>query len=947
VRGKILVFGPGAALFGLLLVGGPARPGASDEATARALGIPLEDVRDLRASKNLANADLLAMPPEVLDRTRRKMRGPRPDSPDEWARWRLSFWKDENGEIPPNALLAARAQIEALASLETAGGLSSGGWTALGPGNIGGRVRSVLPHPTDPDTLWAGSVSGGIWKTIDGGASWSVIDDFMGNLAVTSLLLVPSNPSILYAATGEGFFNGDAIQGAGIFRSTDGGVTWTQLPATANPSFSWVSRLALSPDESSLLAATGSGIWRSTDAGQSWSSAYTGANRRSLDVDFHPTIPSLAVAHFIDYDSGNSTWFTSGLRSTDGGASWTESTGLHVNSFYARVELAYHRGWTGAGNGCVYALQAEGGGTLKRSLDGGATYSVVSTVSQGSAGWYYDALWIDPTDLDASTADDVVIFGGLDLYRSTNGGASFAKISQWYSWPTSAHADHHAIVEAPGFDGTSNRTVYFGNDGGVWKTDDVYAVATLSGWVNLNNELAITQGYGGSRSPVSGAVILGTQDNGTLRYTPAGGGNAWTTTFGGDGGFCASDPSDPAFHYGEYVRAQLHRSSNGGSSAEYVDGKHWNGSAYVWKPPPYLIPDAQSGAANFIAPFVLDPNDPDRLLVGGASLWRTNDAKAATTPTTGPAYASIKPPISGGSRISAVAVAPGDSDVIWVGHNNGEVYSTSNGTAASPTWTQRDTASPPLPDRKVTRITIDPANSSRALVTFAGFASDNLWQTTNGGTTWTAAANMPAVPLRDVEINPAHPDWLYVGSELGVLISEDGGTAWSVSLDGPSLVSVDELFWSSGYLYAVTHGRGVFRQTPFPASVATVGTGCQEGLPAPLPVPPALAAGTPFLGQDWTLTISGAPGPGTAFLLASAPPPFPTPITPSCSAYVDVLTAFGLATFPISAGGTGALTIPLPDLPAAGGVALSLQAAVPGQGGGFAFTNGLVATFGY
>ncbi|MGH7151134.1 MAG: WD40/YVTN/BNR-like repeat-containing protein, partial [Planctomycetota bacterium] len=515
-RKPLLLLAPGAGLLGLLLLGSPgADPPLDDEETARALAISLEDVRALRASKGLTDADFLAMPEEVLERARRKLHLPKPDSPDEWATWRLSFWRDENGEIPENALIGARAQFEALASLETAGGLSAGGWAELGPGNIGGRVRSILPHPTDPDTLFAGSVSGGIWKTTDGGSSWSAVDDFMGNLAVTSLILLPSNPSVMYAATGEGFFNGDAIQGAGIFQSLDGGTTWTQLVSTANASFQWVNRLALSPDESTLLAATGSGIWRSPDGGASWSAAFTGPDRRSLDVDFHPTNPSLAVAHFIDFDAANSTFFTSGLRSTDGGNSWTEASGLHVNSSNARVELAYHRGWTGAGNGCVYALQATGGGTLKRSLDGGATYSVVSSVSQGSAGWYYNALWIDPTDLDASTADDVMIFGGLDLYRSANGGASFAKISQWYSWPASAHADHHAIVEAPGFDGTSDRTVYFGNDGGVWKADDVYAVAPLSGWVNLNNQLAITQGYGGSRSPVSGAVILGTQDNGT------------------------------------------------------------------------------------------------------------------------------------------------------------------------------------------------------------------------------------------------------------------------------------------------------------------------------------------------------------------------------------------------------------------------------------------------
>jgi len=947
-RGTAAALVAASLLVACLGPGDPGKPGAtrSDRATARALGIPVDAVLDLRRERGLSNEDLLGMPRAKVEASLRKIRQPLPDSPDEWARWRLSFWMDEAGRIPENALLAARAEMEALASPETAGGLSAANWEELGPGNIGGRIRSVAIHPTSPDTMWVGSVSGGIWRTDDAGASWGPVDDCMGNLAVTSLVFSPGNPDWMLAGTGEGFFNGDAIRGAGIFESVDGGVTWAQLPSTANPSFHWVNRLAFSPDGAILLAATGTGIWRSVDGGTLWTHAFAGTgNARSLDVDFHPTNPALAVAHFADVEPGTSTSFTSGLRSTDGGATWNESSGLHVGSLYARVELAYHRGWTGAGNGCVYAFQALDGGTLLRSLDGGASYAAVSTVNVGSAGWYYDALWIDPTDTNAILADDVVIVGGLDLHRSADGGATFTKISQWYSWPTSAHADHHAIVEHPDFDGASNRRVFFGNDGGVWKTEDVYAVAPLSGWTSLVNGLAITQGYGASRSPISGTVILGTQDSGTVRGTPAAGPDGWTTMFGGDGGFCASDPADPSVHYGEYIRAQVHRSTDGGASATYVDGKHWNGSSYVWKPLPYRIPDAQSGAANFIAPILLDPNEPDRLFVGGASLWRTNDAKAPLTSTTGPAWTSIKPPTGGSSRVSAIAVAAGSPGVVWVGHNNGDVYATANGTAASPAWVRRDETAPSLPNRKVTRITVDAANALRALVTLGGFESDNLWETTDGGATWSAASGMPAVPLRDVEINPAHPDWLYVASELGVLISEDGGASWSISTDGPSLVSVDELFWSSGHLYAATHGRGVFRQTPFPASLQALGAGCLVGISGP--APPVLSAGIPLLGQGWSLSIASAPGPGTALVFASDPPAGPVSLPPSCTVFVDLATAILLVSFAVTPGGSGATILALPDLPAAGGFALTLQAAGVGPAGGLALSNGLLATFGY
>lgn len=719
---------------------------------------------------------------------------PRPDHPGEAVLFRRISLQDEKGDIPLDGLMRgvaqAKAMVQSAATGPSGGGISRLAWTWLGPGNIGGRIRSIVISPINTNAMWVGSVSGGIWKTTDGGATWQVVDDFMANLAVSTLVMNPVTPSIMYAGTGEGFYNADGIRGAGVFKSSDGGTTWAQLASTAGANWQYVNRLAFSPNGSTLLAATRSGTWRSIDAGLSWTQVIT---LETLDVNFDPTNNLKAIA------SGNygRVWY-----STNGGATWTPASGITSG----RVELAY----APSAPSIVYASVNAASGSIYSSTNGGQSYALVSTGSNylGTQGWYDNIIWVDPTN------PNTLIVGGIDLWRSTNGGNTLTRISQWQSAPTfSAHADHHAIVNDPNFNGASNKTVFFGNDGGLYKTSDVYAVALTSGWQELNNNLGITQFYGAAGNANSGVIIGGTQDNGTPRY--GGGTETWSTMFGGDGGYNAADPTDSNYFYGEYVYLNIHRSSNGGTSSDYISGQYWNGSAWAWKSAPYRIDDAQLNQANFIAPFILDPNNANRLLAGGGSLWRTNDAKTTNTTTTGPTWASIK--ASTGSNISAIAVAASNSDVIWVGHNNGDVYSTTNGTAITLTWTRADLGTPNLPGRQVTRITIDPANPQKVYVTFGGFSADNVWRTINGGATWSditgsGLTGLPDVPVRSLVINPNNSNWLYVGTEVGIFASEDGGTTWTVPQDGPANVSVDELFWlNSKTLIAATHGRGLYK----------------------------------------------------------------------------------------------------------------------------------------
>ena len=774
----------------------------------------------------------------------------RSDHPDEAIRFRRLQMQDEKGFIPVDGLekarqhvaLMRRAQLERIKkgiAIESAG-IRPDSWRWLGPGNVGGRIRAIAIHPTNTNNMWVGSVSGGIWWTDNAGAqSWGPVDDFMANLAVSSIVINPANTNIMYAGTGEVFatninnpgggFSPDGLQGAGVFRSTDSGVTWNQLintnpgntsacPPPANPAtctWLYVNRLAISPNGNTLLAATLNGIQRSVDGGANWNPTNAIGQNMWLDVDFHPTNSQQAIG------SGNG---NAGV-STDAGQTWTLAN--FNPAIGGRVEISYAPSTPTT----VYALVNQNNGDLYRSTDcgtinpntglvqcnfnrvnTGTNFFIDPSPGSTSQGGYDNILWVNPQDAT------FVVVGGIDLWRSTNSGTTFTQISRWQCAPQSAHADHHMIVAHPGFNNNTNRTVFFGNDGGIYRTDNVATVSQAtdcpqnSGWTNLNNNLGITQYYGAAAAS-NGVIVGGTQDNGTVRFL--GNTGNWTTMYGGDGGFCAADPTDPNFFYGEYVYLQINRSTNGGASAARIDTCPANPGCAG------SLTDANSSTtANFIAPFILDPIDPSTMLAGGVNLWRTSDVKAATV-----TWNNINGNMPATSRISAIAVSPINSGFILVGRNNGDIYLTFSGTANPPTWTKIDPPFPALPDRFVTRLVIDPTRSPASWIyaTFGGFSGDNVYRSTDLGTTWTditgtAATGLPNVPVRGLAYHPRNPNFLYVGTEVGLFTSEDAGATWEVPQNGPANVPVDELFWlRTGQdlypsdLVAVTHGRGIYR----------------------------------------------------------------------------------------------------------------------------------------
>jgi hypothetical protein len=714
----------------------------------------------------------------------------------------LDFVTDPSGHAPRGAWARAMAQVARMraqhradaaagaAMLQTSG-VSGSPWRWLGPNNIGGRVRAIAINPTNPSFILAGSSGGGLWKSTDAGSTWQQVDDFLPVLSISCIVFDPADPSIVYAGTGENYSTVDAINGDGIYKSTDGGLTWAQLPATAdNPSrpdpfgsdFASVTHMAISSDGTVLIVQSGGVMFRSTDGGATFSRVIqAGITMGGSTVVFDPKDSAKAVGDHLG----------AFVYTTDAGQTWQPgSPGVN-----GRIELAY----APSDPQIVYASVDMRGGSLLRSADGGHSYTIVHDGSAfpllGVQGFFDNVVWVDPTNANH------VIVGGQPLWESRDGGTTWQN-----SLSNSVHADHHAIVADPRFNGVTNRTVYFGNDGGVYKIDDLANVQTSPPHA-INTNLGDTQFYGAAIDPFNGAILGGTQDNG-LEVRFAGGGLSWLELVGGDWGLMVADPSLPGVIYGEAPFLDLFRFSNDGQQRTPISAG---------------IGDEGNGTRTLsIAPIVLDPNNPRVLLAGGVTLWRTQDVTAPA-----PAWAGIRTSSTSNDAVSAIAVAPGNSDVIWAGYSRGDLYKTANGTAASPTWTQVIATQNPY----ISHVAISPVNPDTVYVGRGGFNAAGVMKTTDAGATWTSASGsgttaLPVAPVRDISIDPNDPNTVYVATGIGLFVSHDAGASWDVE-DGFPNVRTDQLFWSGSTLYAVTHGRGVFAAdaatTPAALSVSPAG----------------------------------------------------------------------------------------------------------------------------
>ena len=743
-----------------------------------------------------------------------------------------------------NTVLPSRAELEERGIASATAAATLGSWTSLGPGNVGGRTRTLVIDPVTPRILYAGGVAGGVWKTTDSGRSWRPVSDQMANLSVGILAMDPANPNVLYAGTGEGYFNGDAVRGAGIFRTTDAGATWTRLAATATPDFYYVNDLVMSSQGSGrLYAATRTGVWRSLDAGATWTRVLEpGMRAGCLDLAIRYDKTDDVVLASCGSFADEAAVFQG--RKAQAAGTWTKvlkdkgmgRTSLAVAPSNPKVVYALAASNVPGPKG-QYLLGLHG---VFRSDDGGATWSarvrntdrkrhntllltnpVIANLAACdfaddnayyNQGWYDNVIAVDPLDANRVWA------GGIDLFRSDDGGKNWGLASYWWaqeggrSLPSYAHADQHAIVFHPRYNGTTNRQMFVGNDGGIFKTLDARAAKAAGAqgvcspyessvvWTNLNNGYGVTQFYHGVPYPDGATWVGGTQDNGTIRGSEAAGPNGWREILGGDGGYVAVHRVNPDVVYATLPGFLLAKSTNGGQDWDVV-------LAGIDEDPNNFL---------FIAPLLMDPTDEERLWAGGSFVWRTDDGAENWD------RASAK--LAGQSpSVSAIGVARSNPDRVLAGTSEGYIHRTGVAQTAN-----ANTVWPNVRPRAgvVSSLTFDPKDANVAYATYSNFGGTHVWKSTDGGATWvgidgSGSGKLPDIPVHVLVVDPVNRSRLWIGTDLGVFATTDGGATWAVENTGfPNVVTewltLETGPGNAGTIFAFTHGRGAWKVSTQP-----------------------------------------------------------------------------------------------------------------------------------
>jgi uncharacterized protein (TIGR03437 family) len=814
------------------------------------------------------------------------------DSADEAAAFFTNKRWQGPGELPAERYLIARdhARRLPLARLAHNGSTAEANpatdWTALGPGNVGGRTRALAIDPNSPNTIFAGTATGGVWKTLDGGQNWTSLTDFLPVLSVSSLVMDPTNSQTLYLGTGE------TTRGAGIFKTTDGGVTWNQLTSTNNSSFYYVYSLVINPKlPNHIYAATNVGVYVSLDAGVTWKRSYPAAttastsscNSLALRSD-QPTEILFASCNSVV----SSTVVYSVYRNEDvaGTGSWSA---VQTDPKMYATSLAI----APTAPGTIYALSVtnESSGPFR-----GALLGVFRSTQDGDSGtWTKQADTTDPNSVNAnilsyptcsySPADhhgqssynlniavdptdaNVVFAQGIDVFRSDDGGVTWG----WVNGATnhSLHSDQHTIAFDPRYDGKTNQTLYAGNDGGIFRTDNARGAAATApqafcgtprteiNWTGLNNGYASTQFYHGAVLPGGQGYFGGTQDNGTPLGTDKAGVNGWTSLYGGDGGQVAVDPLDANTMFYEYVYLSMRKSKNGGmSNALSTTG----------------ITEASNNFL-FINSYTMDPSDPQKMYTGGSQLWRSLDEGDHWTAASA---ATIPPPGYTIDTISTQVVDPNDSNHVLIGTATGGNIYRSNSALTSTGTTVWAHVQPRM--GYVSRIVFDPKRLTTVYATYATFRSDStqsqIYRSMDSGITWvpvglTGAASLPDLPVHVLIVDPDDSTRLYIGTDTGVFLSSDSGVTWARDANpfGDAITETLQIRrdGNAKFLYAFTYGRGVWR-----LNLTNTPSGCTY----------ALASGSVSVDaneQFGSVTVTTAPGcswtarPGKTFVSLQSP----------------------------------------------------------------------------
>jgi photosystem II stability/assembly factor-like uncharacterized protein len=720
--------------------------------------------------------------PDIESEQEREME----EKPNDWFFMQRAY---PLGYIPMQPRLTSLEQAQQMR--EKMGNKSGVVWSEAGPTNIPGRITDLAIHPNYPNTIYAGAACGGVFKSTDNGVSWTPIFDIQGTPSIGALAVHPNDPQILYVGTGEANSSGDSYSGTGIYKSTNGGSTWTHMGLDSSYH---IGRIAINPQNPEIVyvAVSGKlfgtnperGIYKSTNGGVTWEQKlFVSDSTAAVDVALNPSHPETLYAAMWERIRRSQQRKSGGLtsaiyKSTNGGNTWYRLTnGLPAQAdTIGRIGLSV----SASSPNVVYAIYSDHPGDFMgvyKSTNYGESWTRTNDGALqgflGGFGWYFGNIRVDPTDPNR------VFVLGMDLYRSTNGGSSWSEVG------SSVHVDHHAMFISP----SDHNRVYLGCDGGIY-------LSTNGGtaW-NLCINQPSTQFYAINLDYLNPQRLYGgTQDNGTLR-TLTGATNDWEEIFGGDGFYCNVDYTNSNVIYAEYQNGNLVKSTNLGYSWDYVmDGINYSGDRHNW-----------------CTPVIMDPVNHNILYYGSNRLYKTTNGGGwwnaiSGDLTNGPGSGNLTY-----GTITTIDVAPSNAQVIYVGTDDANVWVTKNGGG---NWTKIIAG---LPNRWITRVTVDPYADSIAYVTLSGYKSGSslphIYRTTNYGNTWQSiSSNLPEAPINDMIVDLENPSVLYVGSDVGVYVSENLGGSWAPLGTNLPITTVHDLAFHqpTRFLVAGTHGRSMF-----------------------------------------------------------------------------------------------------------------------------------------
>ncbi len=661
-------------------------------------------------------------------------------------------------------------------------------WEFSGPTNIGGRISDIEIPIDQAQTYYVGAASGGIFKTTDGGANWAPIFDEQEMLSIGDMEISKNNTNLVWVGTGEVNAGGGSLayDGDGMYKSADGGLTWESKGLSYVGS---IGKVLIDPndDNTIFVGAMGPlfrkdnkrGVYRSTNDGADWEQVLLVSDSTGIiDMSIHPNNGDIIYAASWErirrpnnrqYGGETSRIY----RSQDGGDTWAELTnGLPTNANdKGRISIDISQ----SNPNVLYAFYTDKVGNVEgtfRTDDGGDSWTQVNSINNGTSyHWWFGGIFVDPTD------EDVIYNSGFVMEKSIDGG------NTWSTTFPNVHVDQHAMA----FNASVPNEVLVGNDGGLYKSTNNGASSVK------DNTLPITQFYRFYVDPQNANKIYGgSQDNSTIR-TSTGGIDDWNVIYGGDGFQPLVDPTNTNVIYALSQRGYLGKSIN--------DGASFSGALNG-------IPSGDTN--NWDTAITFDPADSQTLFYGTQKVYKTTNAAGN--------WAAISPDLSNGPHsgnlafgtVTTIDVSPLDSNVIYAGTDDGNVWVTQDG------GTNWDLISATLPNFWTTKVLASTDDASTVYVTFSGYRygedDGHVFKSEDFGANWIdISSNLPDIPVNDI-LKDSYGN-LFLGTDIGVLASLDEGANWEpLGVNMPSVVVNDMyIHEDTEYLYVATYGRSSYK----------------------------------------------------------------------------------------------------------------------------------------